>query len=284
MQIVLVYNPASGSSLPLKDLSGYFEKAGIDIIKTVDITKNPERKLKPYLNKRGTVIAAYGGDGTLSSVASMLVNTSVSFAPLPGGTLNHFTKDLGIPQDLEGAAKNLKTAKPRKIDVATINDNVFLNNSGIGLYPLMLSSRDDLRKKRVSKWFAAVVSGIRVFVRYHRYSVVINGTTFKTPFIFIGNNDYGLENQLIGERKRLNEGILSIYAVSSAKRIDFLKILGYIIIGKRPSKQHLKLWKVKSITINAKRPKIRVSRDGEHEVVTTPLEYKIIQGGLNVLF
>lgn len=284
MQVVLIYNPASGSSLPLKELLHHFKDADIKVIATIDITKRPGQKLKPYISKRGAIIAAYGGDGTLSSAASLLIGHSVYFVPLPGGTLNHFTKDLGIPQDLDLALANLKKAKPRKIDVASINGQIFLNNSGIGLYPQMLYIRDDLQKMRLSKWFAAAISGIRVFMRYRRYSVIINNKTFKTPFVFVGNNDYGLENQLIGERKRMNEGILSVYVVSSAKRIDFIKTFGVILIGIRPSRQHLKLWKAEVITINTKHRKIRVSRDGEHDITSTPLEYKIIPGGLNVLF
>lgn len=284
MRIILAYNPASGSSLPIKELIRHFVDAGIEVADTIDITKRPKQKMKRYLNKHEVVVAAYGGDGTLSSTASMLVGTSVLFAPLPGGTLNHFTKDLGIPQDLDDAINNLKNATPKQIDVASVNGKIFLNNSGIGLYPLMLSARDNLRKRSVSKWFAAVASGVRVFARYHRYSVVIDGKTFKTPFVFIGNNDYGLENQLIGEREQLNKGELSVYVVSSARRLDFLKIMGYIIIGKRPSRQHLKVWKTKSITINTKRPKIRISRDGEHEIVPTPLKYKIIHRGLKALY
>ena len=282
MQVILIYNPASGSSLPRHELLGHFKRAGIKVITTIDITKRPEQKLKPYL-KKSTVIAAYGGDGTLSSAASILIGSSVGFAPLPGGTLNHFTKDLGIPQDLDAALAHLKNVKPRPIDVASVNGRIFLNNSGIGLYPSMLYIRDDLQAKRLSKWFAAVLSGVRVLARYRRYSVLIDGKTFKTPFVFVGNNDYGLENRLIGERKHLDKGILSIYAVSSAKRVDFLKTLALILLGKNLSREHLKLWKTTSITIVTKRPKIRVSRDGEHEVTTTPLEYKIIPGGLNVL-
>lgn len=284
MQVILIYNPASGSSLPLNELLDHFENASIEVVATIDITKYPEQKLKPYLKKRGMTIAAYGGDGTLSSAASLIIGSNVNFAPLPGGTLNHFTKDLGVPQDLDEALSNLKKAKPRPIDVASINGQIFLNNSGIGLYPLMLYVRDDLQTKRISKWFAAMISGIRVFIRYRRYSVVIGGNTFKTPFVFVGNNDYGLEHQLIGERKKLNEGILSVYAVSSAKRRDFLKTLGSILLGKHPSRQHLKLWKTESITITTKRQRIRVSRDGEHELLATPLEYRIISKGLNVLY
>src|SRR5438094_5337964 len=57
------------------------------------------------LRDAGPIIVAAGGDGTVSTVASALVGTDRTLGVLPSGTLNHFAKDLGIPQDLESAAK-----------------------------------------------------------------------------------------------------------------------------------------------------------------------------------
>src|SRR6476660_5003575 len=49
------------------------------------------------------IVAAAGGDGTISTVASALVNSSKSLGVIPLGTLNNFSKDLGIPQDMAAA-------------------------------------------------------------------------------------------------------------------------------------------------------------------------------------
>ena len=37
-----------------------------------------------------------GGDGTIATAAATLVDTPAELAVLPGGTLNHFARDLGI--------------------------------------------------------------------------------------------------------------------------------------------------------------------------------------------
>ncbi|MEO8436065.1 MAG: acylglycerol kinase family protein, partial [Pyrinomonadaceae bacterium] len=42
-------------------------------------------------------IVAGGGDGTISAVASVLVDTPTALGVLPLGTLNHFAKDMKIP-------------------------------------------------------------------------------------------------------------------------------------------------------------------------------------------
>ena len=61
---------------------------------------------------------------------------------LPLGTLNHFARDLGIPTDVDEAAKLIAAGKDRRVDVAEMNERIFINNSAIGLYPLMVRDRD----------------------------------------------------------------------------------------------------------------------------------------------
>ena len=49
--------------------------------------------------KRGPVVAG-GGDGTVNAVTGKLAGTDCVLGVLPMGTLNHFAKDVGIPQNL----------------------------------------------------------------------------------------------------------------------------------------------------------------------------------------
>ena len=51
------------------------------------------------------------------------------------GTLNHFAKDAGIPLNLEAAVRNAFSGRCAVVDVGEVNGRVFVNNSGIGLYP-----------------------------------------------------------------------------------------------------------------------------------------------------
>ena len=274
MNLVLVYNPASGSSLPASELKKRFKNAGHTILELIDVTKDLEGKLAPYLDDSSTVVAAFGGDGTLSSVAAVLVGTGVPFAPLPGGTLNHFTKDLGISQELEDALIHLSLKSVRLIDVATVNDRVFINNSSIGLYPSTLKARGELEhQKKYHKWIAAVIANLKALIRYRLLTVDIKGEHYKTPFVFIGNNDYHLDRDLIGNRENVNNHILSVYAIDSPYRLAALKILLLSLIGQAAQVPELKVWKTKEITIYTKRHAVHISRDGEREKVSSPLHY-----------
>ena len=79
-----------------------------------------------------------GGDGTISAAASALVGTKTTLGILPLGTLNHFARDLGIPSVLEDAAQLIGRRSQKRVDVAEMNERLFINNSAIGLYPLMV--------------------------------------------------------------------------------------------------------------------------------------------------
>lgn len=283
MQVVLVHNPHSGTALPTKELKRHFTDAGIEIVKDIGIDSNLADNLSPYLDQTDSIIAAYGGDGTQSAVASILSGTDTIMAPLAGGTLNHFTKDLGIDQDLDTALTDLADAKPRSIDIAMVNDQHIINNSSVGLYPSALQMRDEMTKQSISKWPAAIIATAKAFWRYRSYSVTVDGEAFRTPFVFVGNNDYRLQERLIGDRTRLDEGILSVYAVATAGRRTFVKIFLRALLGQLESTDEVKIWKTKELVIETKKPRIRVSRDGEHEIIGSPLRYKIIPGGLKII-
>ena len=281
MNLVLVHNPKSGSARSASELKDLFKNHGITIDLFIPMNDSFESNLKQHV-KKGQIIAAIGGDGTLSAVANVLTGTDAIFAPLSGGTLNHFTKDLGVAQDLDEALKRLAKKKINKIDVASINGTVFINNSSIGLYPSSLNTRERF-EDRLGKWPAAVVGSLRALWRYRTYTVSIEGKEFKTPFIFVGNNDYHLDQPDSGGRTRLDRGVLSVYAIKSASRFAVVKLLGHALIGQLNNASEIETWKTNGMTISSKKTQLRVSRDGELEKLETPLHYKIIAGKLRII-
>lgn len=282
MRFVVVYNLCSGNALPPNELRRAFKRAGHSVEAMFDITHGLGI-LTPYLNQQDIAIAGYGGDGTMVSIAEKLIGSNAIFSPLPGGTLNHFTKDLGIAQDLDIALASLHNSPIKRIDIASVNDRVFLNNSSIGLYPSSLQLRDEMQRKNTNKWIAAIIASFKSFIRYQSFYVDINGERFKTPFVFIGNNDYKLENRFIGSRKTLDAGILSVYSVAASSRWSLFVILLRAIIGKVKAIDEVKIWKTDTTTIRTSQKFVRISRDGEHERVETPLVYRIHPKSLTVI-
>src|SRR5205085_3978141 len=124
---------------------------------------------------------------------------------LPLGTLNHFARDLGIPTDLGKAAELIAAGSQRRVDVAEMNERIFINNSAIGLYPLMIIDRD-LQRRRLgrSKRLAMIVASLRTLARFNhqRLTLTVNDEKARvdTPLLFVGNNDYRIDIAAPGKR------------------------------------------------------------------------------------
>ncbi len=165
------------------------------------------------------IIVAGGGDGTVNAVASSVIGTEKELGVLPLGTLNHFARDLGIPLDFEDAAKNLISGRPVKIDVGEVNGRIFLNNSSLGLYPTIVREREKQQRLGSGKWPAFIWAAVSAFRRYPFLDVRLDAggqqLARRTPFVFIGNNEYTMERLDIGMRECLDQGQLSLYMTES---------------------------------------------------------------------
>ncbi|HXL37381.1 MAG TPA: diacylglycerol kinase family protein [Ktedonobacteraceae bacterium] len=69
-------------------------------------------------------VIAYGGDGTLNQVVNGLMNgkkRNSVVGTLPGGTVNQWAAEVGIPEDPVKAALALVSSNVRKVDVARVD-------------------------------------------------------------------------------------------------------------------------------------------------------------------
>src|SRR5215213_11850380 len=190
------------------------EAAGLDAIVELVGGGDCAVRCRAIAERGDELLVVGGGDGTISAAASALVGTETLLGILPLGTLNHFARDLGIPTDLAEAARLIASRKERRVDVAEMNDRIFINNSAIGLYPLMVVDRD-LQRRRLgrSKRLAMLVASARTLARFHRERLTLTvneerKARLDTPLLFVGNNDYRLDFGAPGRRASIDGGQL----------------------------------------------------------------------------
>jgi diacylglycerol kinase family enzyme len=234
------------------------------------------------------MVVAGGGDGTINAVASVVAGSGVPFGVLPLGTLNHFAKDLGIPLTLDAAVRNLTTGQPRPVDVGEVNDRIFLNNSSLGLYPDMVHDRDkQQRRLGRGKWPAAFWASVAALRRYPSLSVrlSIGGERLarRTPFVFIGNNEYTMRGLAIGERLRIDGGTLSLYVAQRPGRLGLLRFALRALVGTLAQDRDFDVLLAEEMEIATRHPQIRVATDGEVTIMSTPLRYRVRPGALAVI-
>jgi diacylglycerol kinase family enzyme len=280
MKITVVYNAQSGSAYSKRKLVKLFKQAGIDVDKYILVNDNLTETLKPYV-KKGHIIAAIGGDGTIGRVAGLVALSEAILLPLPGGTLNHFTKDLGVIQNLEKAILAVAQGKIEQIDVASVNNIFFINNSSIGLYPSTLTRRNKY-EEFIGKWPAATLSMVKVLIRWPTVTITVAGKTFRTPFIFIGNNSYSLTEIGLPARHSLKSGTLGVFIANTTSRRALLKVGLMSLLGQSRFSEQFETHYVQKLTIQAKRARLRIARDGELEVLSSPLTYQCHSRAISV--
>ena len=235
------------------------------------------------------VVVAGGGDGTVSAVASALIGTDKTLAVLPLGTLNHFAKDLGIPLGIEAAARSLLAGREASVDACEVNGRIFINNSGLGIYPSIVRERERRQDRHgLSKWVALAWATLSVLRRYPFLNVRLSadGRTLsrRTPFVFVGNNEYVLDAFQIGSRERLDDGRLCLHlARRDTGRLGLLRLTLGALTGRLREDRDFESISTDEVLIETRRSRLRVATDGEVSVMQGPLRYRVLPGALRVI-
>ncbi len=236
----------------------------------------------------GDVVVAAGGDGTISAVASQLVGTNKTLGVLPIGTLNHFAKDLRIPLDLEAAVRTATEGRVMAVDAAEVNGRIFINNSSLGLYPQIVSKREEQQERLGrGKWPAfawATFHALRRFPFLHlRITLAGKQLARKTAFLFVGNNEYEIAGFNLGARSCIDRGNLGLYLTHRTGRFGLFRLGLHALFGRVDQAEDFEAFCVKEARIETRRRRLLVACDGEVMWMQTPLHYRSRQNALRVL-
>jgi diacylglycerol kinase family enzyme len=185
------------------------------------------------------VVVAFGGDGTVNEAANGLASSDTPLTCLPGGRTNVYCRMLGIPIDVVDATEHLLRLaddwRPRRVDLARVNDRNFLFAAGVGLDASVVERVDahPRLKARYGEWYYTSV-GIRTFTRRYlirptRLETTIGDETVSgvttivqngTPYTYFGDRPVNL-----GEGAELDSGDLSGVVLERAGVIDIPTII-----------------------------------------------------------
>jgi YegS/Rv2252/BmrU family lipid kinase len=293
MRVIALLNRDSGTcaanstSSPECQVAEALAAAGIDADIRCVASNQLDDEAKAATAEKFDAVIAGGGDGTISAVAAALVSGDTPLGVLPLGTLNHFAKDLGIPLDLAAAANVIAANNSRLIDLARVNDRIFINNSSLGVYARAIVDRDATRSRlRLSKWPAMALAALKTFLRAPLIHVRVNaeGTVeqLKSPLIFVGNNRYRLDLLNVGARDRLDEGLLSLYFARAQSRWGMLKLLFNGALGRLQQDRDFETLYPREVWMKTRRTRLHVAADGEVLRMNAPLHYEILPRALRV--
>lgn len=284
-------NASSGSDAKAdvpERLRALFESSGINAdIEYVAAGVNLAEKSRNAADSGADLVIAGGGDGTLSATAAGIAGTDATFGVLPVGTLNHFARDLGLPLDLDEAARVIVEGKTTEVDAAEVNGKIYINNSILGLYPIYRFLNASYQKRVGSTRIAQLMAIASVFWRYPSMRIQLHAEGVhierRTPYVLIANNRHAMEGYRLGARESMTEGKLWVYILRDRGRLGLFRLIVKLVTGRLHGSDHFEIFPVEEFRIEANRGKrIGVALDGEITVMATPLHYRILPRALKV--
>ena len=256
---LLIVNPHAGRAGPSSnELVGEAQRRGLDVhvldgSDAADVARSTD----------ADVIGIAGGDGSCAAVAQVCVDRDLPLVCVPLGTRNHFARDAGVDRDDALAALDLfASASERRVDVGRVQGRLFLNNVSLGLYARLVHHREARRRRREA--LARLRALALLATDRAPLGLRIDGSPVTAHVVVVSNNAYTLDVLSIGERERLDEGLLHLYVPT----------------GIVPSEWHDRT--ATRLQIDAARPVLRVAVDGEPAELAPPILFEVQPGALRL--
>ena len=243
---------------------------------------------------RGTArVLVCGGDGTLSTALGAAAGASHEVALFPGGTLNHFARDFGLPLDDTAALLEIAvTGRPVLVDLGYVNDHVILNTSSVGTYVEFVRHRE-ASERWLGYHLASAVAGIRVWLRPQFLEVELlqdDGTRrpLQTPLIFVGVEERILDRNRFGERLPGGGHALHIVVVNVKRRSPVSALLRTLARLGQNLDSYVKSGEIEArlasdfVAIIRRSPG-SVAIDGELVTLDSPLRFAFKRGAVSVV-
>ncbi len=291
MNWAIIFNKQSGSSdqATQQQVIDLFKSSKISPqVYFCDSDHSLEQLVQNAITTGAETIVAAGGDGTISAIVNeILKHKNIRLGVLPFGTFNNFAKTLGIPLEIDQAVKTLIQGNTIQIDVGEVNGHIFINNSGIGVYPSIVRHREWLQEQGRSKRLALFFAVLRAlfYCPFLHLDFILEGHKLsrRTPLVFIGNNEYSLTGAEMGTREHLNKRKLSLFITHNLNHLRFLGLCIALLFSRKDGLTTLDTIITDQFTILSRKPLLRVSLDGEVLKLATPLQYRILPKALRVI-
>ena len=279
----LIINLKSGGGKAEQfDLAGEARRRGIEPI--VLQPGDDLRELAEGAIARGAdVVGMAGGDGSQALVATVAAERDVAHVCVPAGTRNHFALDLGLDRDdVVGALDAFTDGVERRIDLARVNDHVFVNNASLGVYAKVVQS-EAYRDAKLETWTRMLpeLLGSGAEPIDLEFTGPDGVDCDDAPLVLVSNNRYQLTHLSgAGTRERIDAGMLGVVA-ARVRGAEVSKLVALELVGQAGRYPGLLSWSAPAFEVRSAGP-VEVGLDGEALVLEPPLRFASLPGALRV--
>jgi diacylglycerol kinase (ATP) len=288
-QALVVLNPLAGSSNVDRVREAMSRTAAGELhcdVRVIAPTEQVTAAVRAALPSGFELVAAAGGDGTVSAVASALVHTDVPLGIIPIGTGNILARDLGIPLDLDSALQLLcGPHQTRMLDAMQVREQFYLLSIGVGLSAVIFRDTTLEDKRRLGR-FAYVLRGLQALLGFQprRFTLTVDGKSRRVraaEVVVANSSTAGDPNIRWGAHVRLDEGVLDVCIVRARAPLDYFTIAWHLLRGQQRDPRVRFLRARESIAIDASHT-LPVEADGDL-IGQTPVHIRVVPAAVRVI-
>jgi diacylglycerol kinase family enzyme len=244
----------------------------------------------------GTAVVAVGGDGTLNTVAQAAHGAGCAMGVVPYGTFNYFARTHRIPTDPADAVRLVLTGVPRPVQVAAVNEHLFLVNASVGLYPELLEDREAYKRRFGRSRWVAVYAGVVTLMRAQRrlrlhIELGTGARDVAAMTLFVGNNRLQLDQFGVQPKDTLpgapGAGSIAAVILRPLGTLAMLRLLVHGAMGTLGDAADVERFEFHHMVV---RPgglhaggMVKVAFDGEVTRLRPPLDFRILDRPLQLL-
>jgi diacylglycerol kinase (ATP) len=230
------------------------------------------------------IVAAAGGDGTLSEVLNGLVNSVSKIGIIPMGTGNDFARHLGIGTDRRRAVQTLLRGIAKPIDIGRTQGRWFLNVAGCGFDAVVAErvNRGFRHLRGTAAYIAAVVQTLRTF-QAADMRITLDGETveLRAMLCSVANASYYGGGMHVAPDARLDDGLFDLCLLAEAGKMEFLSAFPRVFRGTHTTHPKVTMRRARHVQIESE-PPMPVLVDGEIAGIT-PVEFVLVPGAIHVM-
>jgi diacylglycerol kinase family enzyme/membrane-associated phospholipid phosphatase len=235
-------------------------------------------------------IGVWGGDGTVGTAAAAALDHALPLLALPGGTLNHFARDAGIPT-LQAAVDAATRGEAARADVGHVAverglpdapeklELTMLNTASVGLYPNLVRRREHLQPA-LGKPLAGVVAMLRTFAAGTPSTLVVDGVRHKLWILYVGRGRYYPRDHAPLVRPVLDDGVLDLRMITADESLARLRLLWSVLTGTVATSRITHLREASRIRVEPGGPTMVLAVDGEVMPGVRAVEFSVRPAGL----
>lgn len=272
-RIRVIYNPTAGKEIMksrLHEVLDVLEESGLEASTFATKTAGDATRAADFAAQEGfDYVVACGGDGTVNEVVNGLARNAKRpvLGIIPAGTTNDLARALGLPLQIEEAAKTVAKRHQIPFDLGQIgNDRFFVNIAACGKLT-EITYEVPSKMKTVLGYMAYYMKGLELLPRLRPIHLRVESDHLhydgKVMLCLITNSRHVAGFHDVAPSASVNDGVFDVILVKRTNIGELIRLVSAALRGEHLGDERVIYFQASELHLSSKEP-VDLNIDGEY--------------------